>query len=146
MKNTTKNDTEGLLRGLFEGANLEGAQIIAYNAGEVNYTKQMGKNQRKSPDKEEACKELFTPEAMALWKKLQDKGYVDENYMCLIPQKRISIIALVMAETLGLNPIWRPFETLGWFAEGTGSTICSNARNYTEYGEDLYNEIKILLK
>lgn len=87
---------------------------------------------------------LFTPKAMECWKRLHEKGYVDENYQPKLSKKKRAIIALAMGETLNLNPLWEPFEILWGLTNG--SSVCSQARNNTQYGPELYDKIKSLLK
>ena len=55
---------------------------------------------------------LSTDEAMALWKKAQDAGYVDENYQPLISRTQAAILANTIARILGLKPKWKLFEIL----------------------------------
>lgn len=87
---------------------------------------------------------LFTPEAKKLWKKLQDAGYVDEKYKPKVSQKKITVVALAMGETLKLDPLWQPFEEL-WDIK-KASSQCSQARNETQYGPKLYEKVKALLR
>ena len=55
---------------------------------------------------------LSTDEAMELWKKAQDAGYVDENYQPLISRTQAAILANTIARILGLKPKWKLFEIL----------------------------------
>ena len=55
---------------------------------------------------------LSTEEAMALWKKAQEAGYVDENYQPLISRTQSALLADAMAERLGIREKWKVFETL----------------------------------
>ena len=55
---------------------------------------------------------LSTDKAMALWKKAQDAGYVDENYQPLISRTQAAILANTIARILGLKPKWKLFEIL----------------------------------
>ena len=55
---------------------------------------------------------LSTDEAMTLWKKAQDAGYVDENYQPLISRTQAAILANTIARILGLKPKWKLFEIL----------------------------------
>jgi hypothetical protein len=49
---------------------------------------------------------------MALWKKAQEAGYVDENYQPLISRTQSALLADAMAERLGIREKWKVFETL----------------------------------
>ena len=55
---------------------------------------------------------LATKEAMALWEKVQDAGYVDANYQPLISRTQAALLADVMAERLGIKEKWKAFEAL----------------------------------
>jgi len=55
---------------------------------------------------------LATEEAMILWQKAQEAGYVDENYQPLISRTQSALLADAMAERLGIKEKWKVFETL----------------------------------
>ena len=55
---------------------------------------------------------LATNEAMMLWKKVQDAGYVDDHYQPLISRTQAALLADAMAERLGIKEKWKVFETL----------------------------------
>ena len=55
---------------------------------------------------------LSTEAAMALWKKVQQAGYVDENYQPLLSRTQSALLADAMARRLGIRNKWRVFETL----------------------------------
>ena len=55
---------------------------------------------------------LSTEAAMALWKKVQDAGYVDDNFQPLISRTRSALLADAMAERLGIREKWKVFERL----------------------------------
>ena len=55
---------------------------------------------------------LATNEAMMLWKKVQDAGYVDDHYQTLISRTQAALLADAMAERLGIREKWKVFETL----------------------------------
>ena len=55
---------------------------------------------------------LSTEEAIALWKKAQEAGYVDSNYQPLISRTQAALLADAMAERLGIREKWKVFETL----------------------------------
>ena len=56
--------------------------------------------------------ELATDEAMRLWQKLQDAGYVDVNYQPTISRPMAALMADAMATHLGIQEKWKTFETL----------------------------------
>ena len=55
---------------------------------------------------------LSTEEAMALWQKVQDAGWVDANYQPLISRTQSALLADAMALKLGIREKWKTFETL----------------------------------
>lgn len=55
---------------------------------------------------------LCTDEAMALWRKAQEAGYVDENYQPLISRTQSALLADAMAERLGIRNKWKTFESI----------------------------------
>ena len=55
---------------------------------------------------------LCTEQAMALWRKVQQAGYVDENYQPLLSRTQSALLADAMARRLGIRNKWRVFETL----------------------------------
>ena len=55
---------------------------------------------------------LATPEAMILWKKAQDAGYVDEHYQPLLSRTEAALLANAIAEKLGIKEKWKVFEAI----------------------------------
>jgi hypothetical protein len=55
---------------------------------------------------------LATDEAMALWRKAQQAGYVDEHYQPLLSRTQAALLADAMAERLGIKEKWKVFEAL----------------------------------
>ncbi len=59
---------------------------------------------------------LFTDEAVELWEKLREAGYVNTDCKPIIThsnsQNKFAVIASVMGGKLCLNPLWKPFEDL----------------------------------
>ena len=64
------------------------------------------KGERELPDV------LSTDEAMALWRKAQRAGYVDEHYQPLLSRTQAALLADAMAERLGIREKWKVFEGL----------------------------------
>ena len=56
--------------------------------------------------------ELATDEAMALWRKAQQAGYVNEHYQPTGSRPEAAILAYEMARILGIEDKWKSFETL----------------------------------
>ena len=55
---------------------------------------------------------LATDEAMALWRKAQKAGWIDENYQPKISRTQAALLADAMAERLKIENKWKVFETL----------------------------------
>ena len=55
---------------------------------------------------------LGTEQAMALWRKAQRAGYVDEHYQPLLSRTQAALLADAMAERLGIKEKWKVFEGL----------------------------------
>ena len=55
---------------------------------------------------------LSSLEAMAIWQKVREAGYVDENYQPLISRTQSALLANAMATRLGIRKKWKVFETL----------------------------------
>lgn len=53
---------------------------------------------------------LATDKAMALWRKAQQAGYVDEHCQPLISRTQAALLADAMAERLGIKEKWKVFE------------------------------------
>ena len=53
---------------------------------------------------------LSTEEAMILWQKAQEAGYVYENYQPRISRTQSALLADAMAERLGIKEKWKVFE------------------------------------
>ena len=60
---------------------------------------------------------LSTDEAMTLWKKAQDAGYVDEYYQPLISRTQAAILARTMAQILKIKNMWKEFGKV-WNRKG----------------------------
>ena len=62
------------------------------------------------------CRELpevlATDEAMALWRKAQAAGWIDDNYQPLLSRTQAALLADAMAERLGIKEKWKVFEGL----------------------------------
>ena len=56
--------------------------------------------------------ELATDEAMVLWRKAQQAGYVDEHYQPLLSRTQAALLADAMAERLDIKEKWKVFEAL----------------------------------
>ena len=65
-----------------------------------------------SPEPPKLPEVLATPEAMALWQKVQQAGYVNENFQPLISRPLAAILADSMAKRLGIKNKWKIFGAL----------------------------------
>ena len=66
----------------------------------------------KGDERELLPEALRTEDAMALWQKAQQAGYVDEHYQPLLSRTQAALLADAMAERLGIKEKWKVFETL----------------------------------
>lgn len=64
--------------------------------------------------------ELSTPQAMLIWKRLQENGLVDENYQPLVSRTKAAVMAGWILTLLKLDIGWSVFETL-WQRENMRS-------------------------
>ena len=55
---------------------------------------------------------LTTDKAMALWRKAQRAGYVDEHYQPLLSRTQAALLAHYMAKKLEIKDKWKTFEVL----------------------------------
>ena len=55
---------------------------------------------------------LGTEEAMRLWQKAQEAGWVNENYQPLLSRTQSALLADAMARKLRIREKWKVFETL----------------------------------
>ena len=56
--------------------------------------------------------ELATDEAMVLWRKAQQAGYINEHYQPLLSRTQAALLADAMAERLDIKEKWKVFEAL----------------------------------
>ena len=101
----------------------QGSPVFIYAPGSQYVDKQfnIGAYPRPLPkgkgaDGAEASKSLpdvlATDKAMALWRKAQRAGYVDEHYQPLLSRTQAALLADAMAERLGIKEKWKVFEGL----------------------------------
>ena len=101
----------------------QGSTVIVYAPGSQYVDKQFNFGAYPQPlpkgkgvDGAEASKSLpdvlATDKAMALWKKAQRAGYVDEHYQPLLSRTQAALLADAMAERLGIKEKWKVFEGL----------------------------------
>ena len=86
---------------------------------------------------------LATNEAMMLWKKVQDAGYVDDYYQPLISRTQAALLADAMAERLGIKEKWKVFETL-WYRKYMRSDY--NLALTQQQSLDFQDELKSMFK
>jgi hypothetical protein len=55
---------------------------------------------------------LATDEAMALWRKAQAAGWIDDNYQPLLSRTQAALLAHYMAKKLEIKDKWKTFEVL----------------------------------
>ena len=66
----------------------------------------------KGDERELLSEALRTEDAMALWQKVQQAGYVDEHYQPQLSRTQAALLADAMAERLGIKEKWKVFEAL----------------------------------
>ena len=101
----------------------QGSPVFIYAPGSQYVDKQfnIGAYPRPLPkgkgaDSAEASKSLpdvlATDKAMALWRKAQQAGYVDEHYQPLLSRTQAALLAHYMAKKLEIKDKWKTFEVL----------------------------------
>ena len=55
---------------------------------------------------------LTTDKAMALWRKAQAAGWIDDNYQPLLSRTQAALLAHYMAKKLEIKDKWKTFEVL----------------------------------
>ena len=101
----------------------QGSPVFIYAPGSQYVDKQINIGAYPQPlpkgkgvDSAEASKSLpevlATDKAMALWRKAQQAGYVDDHYQPLLSRTQSALLADAMAERLGIKEKWKVFEAL----------------------------------
>ena len=78
---------------------------------------------------------LATPEAMILWQKAIDAGWVDEHYQPLLSRTQAALLADAIAERLGIRDKWKVFEAF-WNRKNMRNDY-NDALNQRQTGEFL---------
>lgn len=127
MKQMNDDDALALFNRLLEmlhqaDGNYQGSNFtlvyVASGGQHVEHQYVLGDKALEKPEKKEGTNklklspELSTPEAMTLWRKTQQAGYVNEEYQPLISRTQSAILAFEMARRLGIKDKWKVFETL----------------------------------
>jgi len=73
--------------------------------------------ERRAIGSQDAPSELNTEEAQRLWKKAQEKGWVDKQWQPLLSRSQAALLAATMAKRLGIANKWKAFEGL-WGRRG----------------------------
>lgn len=132
MKNEEK-DIRGILQGMFAGADLSGAQIIAYNDGVVNYNAYDGeRKKRTSPETLSLPAELSTPKATKILDALRREGIVDDGFgVCDGSLSKQAIVAEEVSRKvfIGEDIHWALFEQM-W---GVKNLRCKDKNLNKEY-------------
>ena len=100
----------------------QGSPVFIYAPGSLYVDKQInigaspstpsptGEGER--PRDGELPEVLATDEAMILWQKAQQAGYVDDRYQPLLSRTQSALLADAMAKRLGIKEKWKVFEAL----------------------------------
>ena len=93
----------------------KGAQYVNHIGSQVFNTDKSdvsAKDHSPTVEPPELPEPLATPEAMALWQKAQQAGYVNEHFQPLLSRTLAALLADTMAERLGIKEKWKVFEVL----------------------------------
>ena len=118
----------------------KGAQYVNHIGSQVfktDKTEAPAKDRSPSIEPPELPEALATPEAMALWKKAQDAGWVDENFQPKLSLTKSAILASEIAIRLGIKDRWKYFEIL-WHRKNMRShhnTALSQKNSYMFFDE-----------
>ena len=95
------------------------------------------------PGKTKQFDPLHTPKAMALWKKLQAQGWIDENLQPKVSNRKAAIIADELATALNLDPRWPAIEKL-WGKSNLSTEFSKSA--YMQYQDTFKKDVRNALK
>ena len=81
---------------------------------------------------------LCTEQAMALWRKAQAAGWIDDNYQPLLSRTQAALLANYMADKLGFNDKWKIFEAF-WNRKYMSSdyNLALNQQQSLDFQEEL---------
>ena len=81
---------------------------------------------------------LGTEQAMALWRKAQAAGWIDDNYQPLLSRTQAALLANYMADKLGINDKWKIFEAF-WNRKYMSSdyNLALNQQQSLDFQEEL---------
>ena len=99
----------------------QGSPVFIYAPGSQYVDKQInigtypqplpkGKGVDSSKESKSLPEVLATDEAMILWQKAQQAGYVDDHYQPLLSRTQAALLADAMAQRLGIREKWKLFE------------------------------------
>ena len=93
----------------------KGAQYVNHIGSQVFNTDKSdvsAKDHSPTLEPPELPEPLATPEAMALWQKAQQAGYVNEHFQPLLSRTLSAILAFEMAKRLDIRNKWKLFGAL----------------------------------
>lgn len=88
----------------------KGAQYVSHIGSQVFGTEKPDVPTKDRSPSTELPEPLATPEAMALWRKAQQAGYVNEHFQPLLSRTQAAMLAYEMTKLLGIRHKWRIFE------------------------------------
>lgn len=105
------------------------------------------KRNSESKTKKVSVSALKSKFAMTQWKKLQERGWIDENLQPLTNLQKAAVIASVMGDKLHIKPKWNVFEDL-WNVKNLATRLSralsgSQAGMYVQFQTDLENTLGI---
>ena len=88
----------------------KGAQYVSHIGSQVFGIDKPDVQTKDRSTSTELPEPLATPEAMALWRKAQQAGYVNEHFQPLLSRTLSAILAFEMAKRLAIKDKWKIFE------------------------------------
>ena len=101
-----------------------------------------GKKQTKDGERVTLPPSLATARVMRMWQRVQQAGYVDDDYQPLLSRTQAALLADAMATRLNIQNKWKTFEEL-WQRKNMRSDY-NDAMKLVKSG-DFIDELKTLL-
>jgi len=115
----TDEDKKQLLQGMFNGAQLTNVQVIGVveSGAKVVYKEVHGtEDGGRTPTDEEVARvipeALSSAEANRLLAKAVEAGWLDEHWQPTVSSTEAALLAMRMAESLGIKTVWKVFGAL----------------------------------
>ena len=112
MTNNNDNDLVDQLNRLLEWLHQSDGQHIGSHITLIKVEKGAQYDHSPTLEPPELPEPLATPEAMVLWQKAQQAGYVNEHFQPLLSRTLSAILAFEMAKRLDIRNKWKLFGAL----------------------------------